>query len=247
MTQIDGRRRRLCTKIVPWALGVLAGLLAAAQLVPYGREHDNPPAVNLFAWSDPAAEAIARRACYDCHSNETTWWWAAKVAPASWLIRHDVDEARVVLNFSSWSGTLTPRELRAALDDDMPPLRYTILHRGAALTAAEKQALVDGFRASLDARRAAAQPPQPAAAPPPAEAPDVQPLTLPPPPAPPVKEAKAIIASRCAGCHSAAKAASYRAAGAAEANALIDQMVKKGARLKPGQAEVLVAYYTRQE
>ena len=28
--------------------------------------------------------------CYDCHSNETTWPWYARVAPVSWLVVRDV-------------------------------------------------------------------------------------------------------------------------------------------------------------
>ena len=39
---------------------------------------------------------------FDCHSNETEWPAYASIAPASWLVQHDVDEGRAVLNLSEW-------------------------------------------------------------------------------------------------------------------------------------------------
>jgi len=55
------------------AIIVLLGLalFAAIQLVPYGRDHQNPPVVQEPQWGTPEARAIAQRACFDCHSNET--------------------------------------------------------------------------------------------------------------------------------------------------------------------------------
>ena len=46
--------------------------------------------------------ALAKQACFDCHSNETEWPAYSRVAPVSWLIQHDVSEGRAVLNFSEW-------------------------------------------------------------------------------------------------------------------------------------------------
>ena len=34
----------------------------------------------------PATSALAVRACFDCHSNETVWPWYSNVAPVSWLL-----------------------------------------------------------------------------------------------------------------------------------------------------------------
>ena len=75
------------------------------QAIPYGRSsHTNPPTVNAFTWTDPQAEAIAKVSCYDCHSNETNWWWATNIAPFSWLVQADVDGGRARLNFSEYDG-----------------------------------------------------------------------------------------------------------------------------------------------
>jgi hypothetical protein len=41
------------------------------QLVPYGWWHENPPVTADAPWPDADSAALARRACYDCHSNES--------------------------------------------------------------------------------------------------------------------------------------------------------------------------------
>jgi hypothetical protein len=67
------------------------GLLAVAQAIPYGRGHSNPPVTKEPAWDSSRTRELAKRACFDCHSNETTWPWYSNVAPESWLIQRDVD------------------------------------------------------------------------------------------------------------------------------------------------------------
>ena len=72
------------------------------QLVPYGKEHTNPPVVSEPKWDSAATRAIAKKACFDCHSNETVWPWYTSIAPGSWLIYKDVVEGRDEFNFSNW-------------------------------------------------------------------------------------------------------------------------------------------------
>ena len=53
--------------------GVLIALvcLALIQLIPYGHDHVNPPVIKEPAWDSPSTRVLAKRACFDCHSNET--------------------------------------------------------------------------------------------------------------------------------------------------------------------------------
>ena len=94
---------------------------------------------------------MAARACFDCHSNETTWPWYTNVAPASWLIQHDVEEGQRQLNFSEWNKL--QREARNAgrvvQRGELPDPKYLPLHPDARLTDAEKQALIQGLNTSL--------------------------------------------------------------------------------------------------
>lgn len=139
------------------AIGVGGFLLL--QLVPYGRDHANPPIVSEPQWDSPATLDLAKRACFDCHSNETKWPWYTNVAPVSWLTQHDVEEGRSRLNFSEWQGVIRGErgEQRGAVDElvkvvergSMPKQIYLPMHPEARLTDAEKQQLIAGFRATF--------------------------------------------------------------------------------------------------
>jgi hypothetical protein len=61
------------TRLLILAGGCLLLLLVAIHVVPYGRQHDNPPVRQEPAWDSPQTRALAGRACYDCHSNEKMW------------------------------------------------------------------------------------------------------------------------------------------------------------------------------
>lgn len=125
------------------------------QLVPYGRDHDNPPVVAEPVWPTASSERLARAACYDCHSNETEWPWYSKVAPMSWLVQRDVDRGRAAVNFSEWTSEAAAGEgvddLHDAVEDrSMPPRQYTFNHPAARLSAAERAELVEALRAVED-------------------------------------------------------------------------------------------------
>ncbi len=138
-------------------LAAVIALFALIQLVPYGHGHTNPPAGRLVAWDSPATQDLARRACYDCHSNETRWPWYASIAPISWRIQRHVTEGREKLNFTAFEPG--SKEVSEAAGDaaetvtkgDMPPQDYLLAHPEARLSAADKQALVSGLRATVAA------------------------------------------------------------------------------------------------
>jgi hypothetical protein len=120
---------------------VLFGLI---QLVPYGWSKTNPPVSAAAPWPNARAEAIARTSCYDCHSNETTWPAYSYVAPMSWLVRHDVDEGREEMNFSEWgrrSAHAAGKGREVIAEGEMPPSKYTLIHRDTKLTASDASVL----------------------------------------------------------------------------------------------------------
>src|SRR6478752_3717270 len=77
----------------------IAALFLTAQAIQIRRV--NPP-VTAEAQLPAPVRDVVRRSCYSCHSNETEWPWYAYVAPASWLVGHDVNDGRRHLNFSEW-------------------------------------------------------------------------------------------------------------------------------------------------
>ena len=132
-------------KVLRWLLlGILLALIVA-QFVPV--ERSNPP-VEAEVPAPANVRAVLHRACYDCHSNETRWPWYSHVAPVSWLVAHDVHEARKHLNFSTWNQYNPKRQTRKLnevweeVDEGEMPLSYYLaVHRDAALSDADRALL----------------------------------------------------------------------------------------------------------
>jgi cytochrome c len=102
----------------------------------------------------PDVRQALGNACADCHSNATRWPLYAHIAPASWLLEHDVVEARKRMNLSTWQdldnetriGILaeTAAEIRRK---EMPVKQYLLLHPDARLTDAERTAIINWTKA----------------------------------------------------------------------------------------------------
>lgn len=86
---------------------IIMGLIvvfALIQLIPVSRT--NPAEPDPIVFTDPKAEALAKRACYSCHANTNTWDWYSYIAPVSWIYVNHVNEGRSTLNFSDIAGTI---------------------------------------------------------------------------------------------------------------------------------------------
>lgn len=136
-----------------WLAGALIASLLLIQLVPYGRDHANPPVTASPRWEGAQTEQLFNASCGDCHSNLTDWRWYSNFAPASWLVQSDVDEGREVMNFSNWDQPQPELDelVEQINEGEMPPLKYTVLHGEAKLSDSEKQALIDGLTATYAA------------------------------------------------------------------------------------------------
>ena len=126
---------------------VVVGLFGLLQVVPYGRDHTNPPKLAEPEWDSAETRGFFFQVCRDCHSNETSWPWYSFVAPASWLLQYDVDEGRSHLNVSEWGhgkqhGEDTSQMIR---DGEMPPWFYLPLHREARLEPRELESFIKGL------------------------------------------------------------------------------------------------------
>lgn len=107
----------------------------------------NPPVEEDVAAPQPV-DAILRRACYDCHSNQTVWPWYSQIAPVSWLLANDVEEGRRELNFSSWNTYDAKKRAKKLAETakevgegEMPPWYYVLVHSDAKLADTEREAL----------------------------------------------------------------------------------------------------------
>jgi Haem-binding domain len=157
----------LRSNILKWSAIIAAVLFVAAQLVRPARTNpDIDEARTAQAHLDMPSEvqSILKRACYDCHSNETVWPWYSNVAPASWFLADHVNHGRKHLNFSDWT-----QPQRHALDSNpaaqldaiykevgarnMPLGSYLILHPEAKLSDTDIE-VICGWAKSQRARLA---------------------------------------------------------------------------------------------
>jgi mono/diheme cytochrome c family protein len=143
--------KKLAARIAGGAAALALVGAVGIQLVPYGRDHTNPPVSQEPTWDSPRTRELAQRACFDCHSNETTWPAYASVAPFSWIVQDHVDEGRALLNFSEFD---RPQEeageaAEVVAEGEMPLWDYAVMHPSAKLTPAETQDLIAGLRATL--------------------------------------------------------------------------------------------------
>lgn len=127
-------------KFIAFIILVLIGI----QFIPV--ERTNPP-VQSDIDAPQNIKEILKKACYDCHSNETEWAWYTKIAPISFLSVSDVEGGRKHLNFSEW-GSYTGKEdkLKEEIweevrEEQMPPWMYRVTHKAAKLTPEEKNIL----------------------------------------------------------------------------------------------------------
>jgi len=145
-------------------IGSLVLALLLMQLIPYGRDHTNPPVLAEPPWDSPGTRALAKQACFDCHSNETVWPWYSNVAPTSWLFYRDVSIGREHYNFSEWGVHPSlpggegegeqhqhgPEVVQETIESgEMPPPLYLLTHPSARLTEDESSILVYGLLRSL--------------------------------------------------------------------------------------------------
>ena len=87
---------------------------------------------------------MLKRACYDCHSDNTQYPWYAAVQPVGWWLNRHVTDGKAELNFSDFArydAKRTVRKLRNLADEvhdrDMPLKSYLLVHGEAKLTDAE--------------------------------------------------------------------------------------------------------------
>jgi hypothetical protein len=117
-------------------------LVFASQFIEVDRTN---PAVEADVPAPPEVKVVLRRACYDCHSNESVWPWYTGIAPASWFAVHHVSRGRSAINFSTWNryGFQMRDKIKKEIITDveqkrMPPKFYMFLHFDSILSPEER-------------------------------------------------------------------------------------------------------------
>ena len=125
---------------------VVLGILVGFVLIQFIRPEKNisNDLTNNYSNKLNAPEkvkSIIENSCVDCHSNYTKYPWYSEIAPVSWYLAQNVNNAKEHLNFSEWTAYNTNqkkhilKDLKEVLQSHEMPLKsYLILHKEAELT-----------------------------------------------------------------------------------------------------------------
>lgn len=145
----SGKRQGVVLGSAGLATLVMLGLI---QLIPYGRDHTNPPVLAEPQWSSPETRDLMVRACFGCHSNQVEYPSYAKIAPISWAIQSHIDSGRSEVNYSEFgvSRGNFDETIEVIRDGSMPPFYFTMFgrHPEAKLTREETATLIAGLAAT---------------------------------------------------------------------------------------------------
>ena len=147
-------------KIFPLTLFAISGALGVQFVQPGSfvrqssvRQSSVPAPILAGAHADAHVFSILERSCQNCHSLKTEWPVYSRVFPFSWIVEHDVQEARTHMNLSRWQiydeseKSLLLSEIGSvARNHIMPPRRYTMIHPEAKLSEGEANEVYDWTR-----------------------------------------------------------------------------------------------------
>lgn len=100
-------------------------------------------------------QAVLKKSCYDCHSNNTVYPWYTNIQPVGWWLQNHVNEGKGELNFSEF-GTYDQKKAKHKFEEieevlnegEMPLSSYTLIHGDAKLTA-EQTATIAAWAGAL--------------------------------------------------------------------------------------------------
>jgi hypothetical protein len=136
-------------KILKIILLILLIVFVGIQFIPTKRNQNDVVPNTDFMLVNKVPKDIKNNlqvSCYDCHSNNTQYPWYSKIQPGAWFMENHIKDGKTELNFSEWD-SLSNRRKKSKLksiisqieDNEMPLSSYTLIHRNAIFSEAEKQ------------------------------------------------------------------------------------------------------------
>jgi hypothetical protein len=97
-----------------------------------------------------SVQMILKKACYDCHSNNTIYPWYSNIQPMGWLMATHIKQGKEELNFNEF-GSYSIRKQGNKLngiansirDNIMPLVSYKWMHKNAQLGTNEKTLIIN--------------------------------------------------------------------------------------------------------
>lgn len=94
-------------------------------------------------------KSVLKKACYDCHSNNTSYPWYAQVQPFRLILDRHIKTGKEELNFSEFGNYSEKKQFNklnsigeSVKKETMPLKSYQVMHPEAKLTLEEKVAVL---------------------------------------------------------------------------------------------------------
>lgn len=140
-------------------------ILIGIQFIRPSKNQSNDPLTSDISNVYPEPEnvsVILKKACNDCHSNNTVYPWYSQVQPVGWWLNNHIEEGKDELNFNEFAAYRIGRQYKKmeevidqVKEGEMPIWSYTLIHINAKLTDEEKQTLINwakGIRDTIKAK-----------------------------------------------------------------------------------------------
>lgn len=143
-----------------WLYFIPLGLLLVLQAFPTNRSTPKPEPGNELRKQLALPNevfSLLKNACYDCHSNQTTYPWYTHIQPIGWWIQSHITKGRSELNFSEFGLLETEDQIeilkhsaKMIRSDAMPLSSYLWMHPEAKLDAQKRNLLLQWFSDQLN-------------------------------------------------------------------------------------------------
>jgi hypothetical protein len=148
-------------KKIGWAL--LIALIAIQFIRPAKNQTTElqPHAIQTKFEVPENVSAILKKACYDCHSNNSEYPWYSTIQPVYWWLNDHIEEGKGHLNFDEYTNKRLRYQyhkmeevIEQLKEGEMPLNSYTWTHTDARLSPEEKQALTGWAQQVMDTLKA---------------------------------------------------------------------------------------------
>ncbi|HYM93354.1 MAG TPA: heme-binding domain-containing protein [Chitinophagaceae bacterium] len=102
-------------------------------------------------------QSIFQNACYDCHSNNTSYPWYSNIQPVAWMMARHIKKGKAKLNFNEFGKNSIRKQIsklkeiyNQVKDDEMPLSSYKLMHKKARLSQQKKMLLINWLQATAD-------------------------------------------------------------------------------------------------
>ncbi len=130
------------------------GLLAVLVVIQFVRPtrnistNETPNEISKFYDVPAEVQAVLKKSCYDCHSNNTMYPWYTNIQPVGLWLQSHINEGKGELNFSEFGAYPQKKakhkfeEIEEAVGEgEMPLSSYTLIHRDTKLTSEQSSAI----------------------------------------------------------------------------------------------------------